>query len=196
MTKLPKLLFVDTNVWLDFYRARNDAALNLLKHLESLSNRIVVTHQLEMEFKKNRHNAMQDGLQVLQPPKQICRPAIFSDAKEIKAIQDGIKQVSTRIDRLKDRLIKGLKKPTLHDPVFKICQRIFHKSDDLVLTIRRRIISLSNLSGDGETSLASCLLVIRSRRFAGRPAVFSLPDFERRLQDEHRVVDQIPFGVR
>jgi len=28
-----KLLFIDTNVWLDFYRAQNDAGLKLLNHV-------------------------------------------------------------------------------------------------------------------------------------------------------------------
>ena len=29
-----------------------------------------------------------------------------------------------------------------------------------------------------------------------RSAVLSLPDFQRRLKDEYRVIDQITFGVR
>jgi hypothetical protein len=32
---IQKLLFVDTNIWLDFYRHRNEAGLKLLEHLES-----------------------------------------------------------------------------------------------------------------------------------------------------------------
>jgi hypothetical protein len=32
-----KLLFIDTNIWLDFYRARKDAGLRLLKSVEALS---------------------------------------------------------------------------------------------------------------------------------------------------------------
>jgi hypothetical protein len=30
-----KLLFIDTNIWLDFYRARNDTGLKLLKQVEA-----------------------------------------------------------------------------------------------------------------------------------------------------------------
>ena len=47
-------LFVDTNVWLDFYRSSNDAGLSLLKHLQSISPQIIVTDQVEMEFRKHR----------------------------------------------------------------------------------------------------------------------------------------------
>ncbi|MFN3843551.1 MAG: PIN-like domain-containing protein [Rehaibacterium terrae] len=80
-TKLKKLLFVDTNIWLDFYRARNDAGLALLKHAEAVADSIIVTYQLESEFKKNRQAAILEGMQELKPPGQIPRPAIFSDAK-------------------------------------------------------------------------------------------------------------------
>lgn len=35
-----KLLFIDTNIWLDFYRARNDTGLKLLKQVEALTARL------------------------------------------------------------------------------------------------------------------------------------------------------------
>ena len=47
---LPNLLFIDTNVWLDFYRARNETGLQLLSHVEAVADRIVVNFQLEAEF--------------------------------------------------------------------------------------------------------------------------------------------------
>jgi hypothetical protein len=40
-----KLLFVDTNIWLDFYRARTEAGLSLLEHLEAVAEHIIVTSQ-------------------------------------------------------------------------------------------------------------------------------------------------------
>ncbi|WP_195761165.1 PIN-like domain-containing protein [Burkholderia pseudomallei] len=55
---IQKLLFIDTNIWLDFYRARNEAYLGLLPRLETLSNRIIVTHQLESEYKRNRQSVI------------------------------------------------------------------------------------------------------------------------------------------
>lgn len=73
--KVQKVLFIDTNIWLDFYRARNDAGLALLRHAEAISERIVVTYQLETEFKKNRQAAILEGLQELKSPAQIPRPA-------------------------------------------------------------------------------------------------------------------------
>ena len=71
MAGIRKLQFVDANIWLDFYRARTEAALSLLKHLEAIAPEIIVTYQLEMEFKKNRQQAILEGMQELKAPQQI-----------------------------------------------------------------------------------------------------------------------------
>jgi hypothetical protein len=52
---------------------------------------------------------------------------------------------------------------------------------------------------DARTPLAdffSILLMITATCFPWRSAVLILPHFQRRLKDEHRVIDQITFGVR
>lgn len=133
MSKLKKLLFVDTNIWLDFYRTRNDAGLALLKHVEAVSEKIIVTYQLESEFKKNRHAAILEGMQELKPPGQIPRPGIFSDAKSTKVLNKSLKEAEKRVKDLKSRLTKALENPSGNDPVYQACQRIFHKPDSLVL---------------------------------------------------------------
>jgi predicted nucleic acid-binding protein len=92
-----KLIFVDTNIWLDFYRARTEAGLKLLDHLEKISGDLISSYQLEMEFKKNRQAAIMEGFQVLKSPDNISRPGIFSDAKAVKIIQDNIKAVSVKV---------------------------------------------------------------------------------------------------
>lgn len=133
-TKLQKLLFIDTNIWLDFYRARNETGLALLKHAESVANKIIVTYQLESEFKKNRQTAILEGMQELKSPAQIPRPGIFSDAKASAVLSKSIKEAEKRVKSLKAKLTKVLENPAAHDPVYKACQRIFHKTDELVLT--------------------------------------------------------------
>jgi hypothetical protein len=134
MAGITKLLFVDTNIWLDFYRARTEAGLSLLNHLEQISNRIIVTFQLEMEFKKNRQGAIIEGLQELKPPMGMSRPGLFSDAKAVKAIQTSQKQAEGRVRKLKERYRRALDDPAAHDPVYQVCQRVFHKNDALALT--------------------------------------------------------------
>jgi hypothetical protein len=131
---IQNLLFIDTNIWLDFYRARNESGLKLLKHAEGLSDRLVVTYQLESEFKKNRQTAIYEGMQELKAPQQVPRLGIFSDAKTAARMQRHLKATAKRIDSLKRRLRRVLEKPADHDPVYQACQRIFHKEDDLNLT--------------------------------------------------------------
>jgi hypothetical protein len=133
-TKLQKLLFVDTNIWLDFYRARNETGLALLEHAESVASKIIVTFQLESEFKRNRQTAILEGMQELKAPAQISRPGIFSDAKASDVLSRSIKEADKRVKSLKAKLTKVLENPAAHDPVYQACQRIFHKNDDLVLT--------------------------------------------------------------
>src|SRR6266496_2399035 len=131
---IKKLLFIDTNIWLDFYRARNDAGLALLRHAEAVADRIVVTFQLESEFKKNRQTVILEGIQELKAPAPISRPGLFSDAKAADMLNKSIKQAEKQVRAMKTRLTRALDDPAHYDPVYKGCQRIFHKGGNLVLT--------------------------------------------------------------
>jgi len=134
-----KLLFIDTNIWLDFYRARNDAGLALLEKAEGITDRIIVTYQLESEFKKNRQAAIFEGLQELKAPAQIPRLGLFSDAMATRKMSESIKEAERRVKDLRTRLIRAVEKPSIHDPVYQACQRVFHKDDDLVLTRENKL---------------------------------------------------------
>jgi hypothetical protein len=131
---VPNLLFIDTNIWLDFYRARNETGLQLLKHTEAVIDKIVVNFQLESEFKKNRQSAILEGMQQLKAPDSIPRLGVFSDARATKLMHRSNKDIEKRARTLRFRLRRALEKPTQHDPVYKVCQRVFHKKDDLNLT--------------------------------------------------------------
>ena len=133
-TRLQKLLFIDTNIWLDFYRARNETGLALLSHAESVAAKTIVTFQLESEFKKNRQAAILEGMQELKAPAHVARLGIFSDAKASAILTKSIKEAEKRVKSLKAKLTKVLEDPAVHDPVYKACQRIFHRSDGLVLS--------------------------------------------------------------
>lgn len=137
---IQKLLFVDTNIWLDFYRARSDAGLSLLDRLEGVSDKLIVSYQLEMEYKKNRQIAIIEGINGLKKPEGISRPPFLSDAASMKAIQKSIKDTSKRIGKLKDKLIRALQDPSKNDPVYKACQRIFHNDDSNLILNRENPI--------------------------------------------------------
>lgn len=131
---ITNLLFVDTNIWLDFYRVRNDTGLRLLKHTEALADKLIVTYQLENEYKRNRQAAIFEGMQELKAPQQIPRPGIFSDAAAAKMMSKNVRAAEARVKKLRDRMVRALKDPSAHDPVYQSCQRLFHKTDDLTLT--------------------------------------------------------------
>jgi hypothetical protein len=95
-----------------------------------------------MEFKKNRMAAMLEGMQALQPTQALTRPAFFSNAKEVQAIQSGQQKAKARLTKLRARYVKAIQKPAVHDPVYKMCQRIFHKDDALCLTRDTKMRSL------------------------------------------------------
>jgi len=140
------LLFIDTNIWLDFYRHRNNTGLRLLEHTEAIKDKLIVTYQLENEFKANRQAAILEGHNALQAFQGVSRPGIFSEAKATEMISKHVKEGNNRIQNLRSRMVRALKNPTAHDPVYKVCQRVFHKGDALTLnpdnklrhTIRRR----------------------------------------------------------
>jgi predicted nucleic acid-binding protein len=47
------LLFIDTNIYLDFYRLRNSkVSLQLLQALNRHVDKLILTEQVEMEYKK------------------------------------------------------------------------------------------------------------------------------------------------
>jgi hypothetical protein len=143
---VPNLLFIDTNIWLDFYRARNETGLQLLAHTEAIVGSIIVNYQLESEFKTNRQAAILEGMKELKSPGTLPRLGIFSDANATKLMHRSAKDVEKRAAALKTRLRRALEKPAFYDPVYKVCQRVFHKEDDLNLvrtdvrrfTIRRK----------------------------------------------------------
>jgi len=84
----------------------------------------------------------------LKDPGHVARPGIFSDAKAAEKLQKSLADAQKQIIRLKARLLKTLKNPGANDPVYRICQHIFHdRKDGIVLTrdnpLRRQIRRLA-----------------------------------------------------
>ena len=131
---IQKLLFIDTNIWLDFYRAQSDAGLKLLNHVEAIKSKIIVTFQLELEFKANRQKVLMGSMSELKAPSGIGLPKIIADAQKTKMLAKDIKDAQRRVVGLKKDLVRVISKPTIYDPVYKVCQRIFRRpGDPLVL---------------------------------------------------------------
>lgn len=127
--KSPKLhnplVFIDTNILLDFYRVQTEAGLKLLQHLDNLHDKIICTYQVEMEFKKNRQKVILESMNALKDPGRISPPGFLSEAAAVSAIKKDLESARKRIKKLKDRVRKVLESPTTHDPVYKVVQRLF-----------------------------------------------------------------------
>ena len=57
------LVFIDTNIFLDFYRTQGtrQKGLSVLDHLKDNYDRFITSSQVEMEFKKNRQLVIIDA---------------------------------------------------------------------------------------------------------------------------------------
>lgn len=130
----PALLFIDTNIFLDFYRARNDAGISLLSRIDSLHDRIITTCQVEMEFKKNRQKVISESVTVLKPPDfNLSTPAFLADAATVKVMKSRIEDVKTRVDKLKSRILATLENPKTQDRIYQTMQRLFTNGSALNL---------------------------------------------------------------
>jgi hypothetical protein len=128
------LLFIDTNILLDFYRARNDAGISLLAKIDGIHNQTITSCQVEMEFKKNRQKVISESVSLLKPPDfSLSIPAFLSDAVTVKVIKDQILDAKKRVEKLKGRILSTLEKPKTHDRIYKTIQRLFNNPGNLNL---------------------------------------------------------------
>lgn len=130
---MPKLLFIDTNIYLDFYRIRNDVKTSFLEHLEAIKDSLIVTDQVEMEFKKNRQKAILEGMKELKSQKKIDIPSVLKNDKSAKALENDYKKTNNRIQKLKARLDKVFEDPVRYDKVYQVLQRLFSKKQTIDL---------------------------------------------------------------
>jgi predicted nucleic acid-binding protein len=136
---MSKLLFIDTNIYLDFYRIRNEVKASFLENLEAIKDSLIVTDQVEMEFKKNRQSAILDGMKELKPPSKINVPGVLKNDKSATALGNDQKKINDRIKKLKDRLDNVLENPVRYDKVYQVLQRIFSKKQDIDLYRNHKI---------------------------------------------------------
>ncbi len=123
------VLFIDANIWLDFYRIRKDAQKSLLEHLESQSELIVTTNQIEMEYKKHRQFEMVGSIREMKPPAKMPIPPLVAQHQSAEAYKNAIKSVSDKVSKLKRSMENAFQTPYRYDDVYKVAQRVFHNFD-------------------------------------------------------------------
>jgi hypothetical protein len=128
------LLFVDTNVWLDFYRMEgSEAASKTLQLIEQARARLISTDQVQMEFMKHRQKTLLDMLVKLKGSEPVSLPPIIADKKAAQAMKAQKKAMDDRRKKLRSHVEEILLNPGTHDPVYRVLQSIYSQPTDLVL---------------------------------------------------------------
>ncbi|MEZ5980348.1 MAG: PIN domain-containing protein [Planctomycetota bacterium] len=123
------LVFIDTNILLDFYRARGrEGGLSILEHFEGNHERIITTAQVEMEYKKNRQRVIVDCLnQEIKDPKGegVGVPSFLLGSQPDEGYKKAKETMAAQVKRLRERTARLLKSPSENDPVYQPLQRLF-----------------------------------------------------------------------
>ena len=131
---MPKhLIFIDSNVLLDFYRARKESGLKLLRKVDDIHDRLISSYQVEMEFKCNRQSAIHESLGKLSAIRKLEHAAFLAESRVAGALSKRVAESNRHITQLRTRLKKVLTNPTSHDPVYKVVQRLFTNKSPLNL---------------------------------------------------------------
>jgi hypothetical protein len=134
---LDALLFVDTNVLLDFYRIRkSDVSLKYIEQLEACRDRLILGSQVEMEYKKNRQRVIVDSLNNFGTPDwaKLTAPALVADLQAMKIVERKKAEISTQKNKVTEKIQKILSDPIHHDPVYQSLQRLFKHASNCNLT--------------------------------------------------------------
>ncbi len=132
---MKQLIFIDTNIFLDFYRMGNEARARFIQHLEKAISQIIMTRQVLMEFKNNRQRVIIKTINSYKLPDQIQRPGLLSEDRTYEALKKDILNVTKRIKALKERMKRILTEPQKNDPIYKLVHRIYKNKSPYVLNI-------------------------------------------------------------
>lgn len=130
------LIFIDTNIYLDFYRIRrSNISMKYVEKIESHKNRIITSSQVEMEFKKNRQIAILESIAEIKKINNVplSIPAILSDVKAVEMVKKSKAEITKQQKKIKIRIERILKNPIKYDPVYKSLQRLFKTKSDVNL---------------------------------------------------------------
>ena len=126
--------FIDTNIFLDFYRSQNETSLTLLKKLEGVKESVICTYQVEMEFLKNRQKAITDNISDKNLNIDSRLPAVMDDSNLSSILKKQKSELDKRKKELKKRIANIIKNPARYDRIYKSLEAIFSSENDHVLT--------------------------------------------------------------
>lgn len=205
--------FIDTNIFLDFYRQSNDATLRLLDRLKTVKDRIICTYQVEMEFLKNRQTVLLKALKEMKSPEASAPPALFADSATSKSLRKATRKAKDQGDLIRQRALKLIENPKKFDPVYQALESVFQSTASHVLTrdmpVRKAIKRLALrrfLLGypprkEGDTSAGDALnwewIIHCASQLPGRLVIVSRDgDYGVSVKDKYFLNDQLRHEFR
>lgn len=128
MALLDALIFIDTNIFLDFYRIRkSEIGMSYLKLIDEHRDIIITGSQVEMEYKKNRQIVIVESQGKFKNPdwNNLSVPALLAETEDAKRIEELRKEVTKIQSQIKNEIELILKSPLSHDPVFQELEKLF-----------------------------------------------------------------------
>lgn len=132
------LIFVDTNIFLDFYRATRSAEFRLLSRLKEVKDKIITSHQVEMEFQKNRQKLLSDLFDRLKLAQLPEISGLLAGTTESTEWNTALDQVKKNVKILLDSLSATLRQPATHDSVYQTAKEVFSFKSDFNLTYTKK----------------------------------------------------------
>jgi|TARA_B110000902_G_C14134460_1_gene523288 hypothetical protein len=142
MENLDALIFIDTNILLDFYRIRNsDVKLSYLDLIDKNHDRIITGSQVEMEYKKNRQVVIKESIGQIKIPNwnTLTPPALLQKSQPVKIIEDSKLEIKKQQSKLRERIVNILSEPGSKDEVYKVLQRLFKNESNWNLNRKNKI---------------------------------------------------------
>ncbi|MBO6184189.1 MAG: DUF4935 domain-containing protein [Chryseobacterium sp.] len=132
--KIDALIFIDTNIFLDFYRMPSEkVSIQILDKIIEHKDIIISTTQLEMEFKNNRFGVLKSMLDEFNKMGSfsLIIPDIFI-GDEYEGIKEARKEISKHQKSLLKKLTETIES-TEKDQVYNKLNKLFRNESDINL---------------------------------------------------------------
>ena len=136
-------IFIDTNIFLDFYRYnKNDNILNLFNEFKKYQKFLITTEQSIDEFNRNRDKTINDFIDILNSQLNTIYDKNFLSNLDgfcdyIRSIKEANKSIKKMIDKCRDLMFN-----VNDDPVNKLfhlsCHKIFSRTNEIIFKAKQR----------------------------------------------------------
>lgn len=122
------LIFIDTNIFLDFYRLGGESAARQLAALDKHRAAIITCDQVRMEFFKNRQKVIVESLGKIPKPNKLSVPPILLEFPPAKKMSASIDASARLHGQVREKIERILAEPSRNDPLFRAVRRLFERS--------------------------------------------------------------------